>query len=61
MRRIYLFLPILISIIFFIFGQNEVFRLSDPLDFLSTILSILFCTAQIIIWMKWLRRGPRKV
>jgi hypothetical protein len=46
-----------IAIILFAFGQNGMFRLSDPLDFLATGLGALAGIAQIIIWISWLLRS----
>jgi hypothetical protein len=45
------------AIVFFAFGQNGMFRLSDPLDFLATGLGALTGAVQIIIWIFWLRRS----
>jgi hypothetical protein len=55
--RGYLVLPIIAAIIFFVLGQNVLFRLSDPLDLLSTLLSGVLCLIQIIIWIGRLRRA----
>jgi hypothetical protein len=47
----------LFAIFFFVMGQNNMFRLSDPLDFLTTGLGVLAAIAQIIIWIYWMRRS----
>jgi hypothetical protein len=55
--RGFLIVPLFSAIILFAFGQNGIFRLSDPLDFLATGLGALAGLAQIIIWVFWLRRS----
>jgi hypothetical protein len=47
----------LFAIIFFALGQNSMFRLSDPLDFLATGLGAVSGIAQIVIWISWTRRS----
>jgi hypothetical protein len=55
--RGFLVVPMIFAIIFFAFGENGVFRLSDPLDFLATGLGVLTGIAQIVIWIIWVRRS----
>jgi hypothetical protein len=55
--RGYLILPLILSIILVLLGQNNVMRLSDPLDFISTGLGLILGLIQIIIWASWLRRA----
>ena len=44
-------IPILFSGVFFLLGQNSVFQLSDPLDFMATGLGVIFGVIQIVIWI----------
>jgi hypothetical protein len=55
--RGFLIFPMFFAIIFFAFGENGMFRLSDPLDFLATGLGVLTGIAQVIIWITWLLRS----
>jgi hypothetical protein len=58
--RGFLILPILISIALFLIGQNQLFRLSDPFDFLAMLLGAILLIVQIVCWVAWLRR-PKAV
>jgi hypothetical protein len=53
--RGYLIIPIFLSIVLVLLGQNQIVRLSDPLDFLSTGLGLVLAITQIIIWVSWFR------
>jgi hypothetical protein len=57
--RGFLIIPMLLAIVFLAAGQNSMFRLSDPLDFLATGLGALCGVAQIVIWISWMVRSEQ--